>query len=353
MKYLVAISLIIGVAYGASMYDTVKGMVTGDYGGDSGYAEKKCYPTYETKYRKQCEDYNEKVCRTTHNEQCQDVASKRCKAIKTSRDERKCHNVNELLCSLKESVQHEEIPAVFTVQKCHEVTERVCDTAYDTEMTERDDFKCIHVPNTYCAMKDRIVYDKTCRTMINFDCKPQDYGYGSAGSDGYGSSGYDSSDSYGGSDSAPQYKCKKTPETKCYTTPRTVSSEYCEDREEEVCEKLTERVPVPKEKQVCHDEKKKVCELEQRSQPKQVKKYVYTKQCRPVPKTVCDSASQMSLVPSCVPASRKECTYHPEERCENVPKQHCYQIPYQVKKMECTDDSSSAGGYDNGESSGY
>merc|ERR1712126_247656 len=48
--------------------------------------------------------------------------------------------------------------------------------------------------------------------------------------------------------------------------------------EEEVCEKLTERVPVPKEKQVCHDEKKKVCELEQRSQPKQVKKYVYTKQ---------------------------------------------------------------------------
>merc|ERR1711963_1266081 len=100
------------------------------------------------------------------------------------------------------------------------VTERVCDTAYDTEVTERDDFKYIHVPNTYCAMKERTVYDKTCRTMINFDCKPQEYGYGSsssdgygsAGSDGYGSSGYDSSDSYGGSDSAPQYKCKKTPE---------------------------------------------------------------------------------------------------------------------------------------------
>merc|ERR1712098_763964 len=96
-----------------------------------------------------------------------------------------------------------------------------------------------------------------CRTMINFDCKPQEYGYGSSGSDGYGSSGYESSDSYGGSGSAPQYKCKRTPETKCYTTPRTVTSEYCEDREEEVCEKLTERVPLPKEKQVCHDEKKK------------------------------------------------------------------------------------------------
>merc|ERR1712055_1141698 len=184
-----------------------------------------------------------------------------------------------------------------------------------------------------------------CRTMINFDCKPQEYGYGSTGSDEYSSSGYDSSDGYGGSGSAPQYKCKRTPETKCYTTPRTVSSEYCEEREEEVCEKLTERVPVPKEKQVC--------ELEQRSQPKQVKKYVYTKQCRPVSKTVCDNADQMSLVPSCVPASRKECSFHPEEHCENVPKQHCYQIPYQVKKMECTESSSSAGGYDTNESGDY
>merc|ERR1712098_942492 len=98
----------------------------------------------------------------------------------------------------------------------------------------------------------------------------------------------------------------KTHETKCYTTPRT------EDREE------------------------KVCEIEERSQPKQVKKYVYHKECRPVPKTVCDNADQMHLKLSCVPSSRKECSYHPEEKCENVPKEHCYQIPYQVKKMECT-----------------
>merc|ERR1712203_855111 len=146
------------------------------------------------------------------------------------------------------------------------------------------------------AMKERTVYDKTCRTMINFDCKAEEYGsfsqggsssdgYGSSGSDGYGSSGYESSDSgYGGSSSAPQYKCKRTPETKCYTTPRTVSSDYCEERDEEVCEKLTVRVPVPQEKQVCHDEKKKVCELEQRSQPKQVKNTSIPNNADPFPK---------------------------------------------------------------------
>merc|ERR1712136_469142 len=76
--------------------------------------------------------------------------------------------------------------------------------------------------------------------------------------------------------------------------------------------------------------------LEERSQPKQVKKYVYTKECRSVPKTVCDNADQKFLKLSCVPSERKECTYHPEERCESVPKEHCYQIPYQVNVLRRT-----------------
>merc|ERR1711997_774480 len=182
-----------------------KGLVSGatsSLSSGEGYGEKKCYPTFETKYRKQCEHYDEKVCYTNHHEKCNDVGSQRCRAIKTSKHVRKCHDVTELLCSLKESVQHEEIPAVFTVQKCDTVTERVCDTAYDTEMTEKDDFKCIRVPNTYCALKEHTVYDKTCRTMLNFDCKAQGYGsfshsdsgsvgYENAGLNSYGSSGYD------------------------------------------------------------------------------------------------------------------------------------------------------------------
>jgi len=346
MKYLLAIYFVIGIAYGASVYEAMKGMVSGsptDYGSgqQNDYGGKKCYPTYETKYRENCEDYHEKVCYTSHKERCEDVVGKKCNAIQSSKHERKCYDVSELLCSLKESVQYEEVPAVFTVQKCHPATERVCDTVYETELTEKDDFKCITVTNPHCAVKEHTVYDKTCKNMVNFDCKAYGYGdYDSAtgGEAEYGN--YDSQDEgYGGSDYAPKHKCKRTYDTKCYTTPRTVSTEYCEDRKDKVCEKLTERVPVPVEKQNCHDEKKKDCELEQRSQPKQVKKYVYTKQCRPVQKTVCDNADQMWLVPSCVPYSRKKCSYYPEEKCENVPKQHCYKIPYQVKKMECSEDS--------------
>merc|ERR1719167_1111214 len=120
--------------------------------------------------------------------------------------------------------------------------ERVCDTVYETELTEKDDYKCITIVNPYCAKKDRTVYDKTCRTMVNFDCKAQagnSYGVGS-----------------NSKSNEPEYKCHKSHETKCYTTPRTVSSDYCEDREEKVCEKLTEMVPVPVERQNCHDENK-------------------------------------------------------------------------------------------------
>merc|ERR1711981_695563 len=159
-----------------------------DYGG------KKCYPTYETKYKEQCED----------------VQGKKCKAIKSSKHERKCYDVTELLCSLKENVQYEEIPAVFTVQKCHKIKERVCDTVYETELTERDDFKCVKVTNPYCALKEHTVYDKTCRTLVHFDCKASDYGpYNSqaAGSGHTGGSDY-ASDGYGGSEYAPEHKCK-------------------------------------------------------------------------------------------------------------------------------------------------
>merc|ERR1719370_1797485 len=281
---------------------------------------------------------------------------------------------------LKENVQYEEIPAVFTDQKCQKMKERVCDTVYETELTEKDDYKCITVMNPYCAKKDRTVYDKTCRTMVNFDCQAQGGNSYGAGSGSNGDARYGAtSGGYGENNYEPEYKCHKSHETKCYTTPRVVSSDNCEDREEKVCEKLTEMVPlpverqnchdemkkvceleekvcekltemvpVPVERQNCHDENKKVCELEQRSQPKQVKKYVYTKECRPVPKTVCDNADQKLLKLSCVPSSRKECSYHPEERCESIPKEHCYQIPYQVKKMECspTYESSSSDNYE-------
>lgn len=112
-----------------------------------------------------------------------------------------------------------------------------------------------------------------------------------------------------------------------------------------------------------------MCELEDRTQPKQVKKYVYTKQCRSVPRRVCENADSKTLVPSCVASTRKQCSQSPMESCEDIPKKHCYQVGRQVKKEKCETvqaaypepatggypEPSASGGYaaDQGSSEGY
>merc|ERR1712142_641992 len=332
-------------------------------GGDD--YETTCTPYFETVHIERCEHYEDKVCYTSQQESCDDVVGENCRAIISSRQVRQCHNVTELLCGLKETIQYDIVQAVFTVQKCHQVTERVCDTVYEPQMAAKDDFQCIVLSSPKCYAEDRTVIDKTCRTTTSFDC-----GHAAAAAvanDHHASGGHHGGDSYGhlhggdsyGSSSGSDYrtgngyghggddygsssgyheeeaKCKRSQDTKCYTTPRTVTSQKCEVREEKVCEKLSEKVPFPAEKQVCHDEDKKVCELEQRQQPKQIKKYVYTKQCRSVPRRVCENADVKELVPSCVPSMRKQCHYTPVEKCEHVPEQFCYKVPKKIQKQKC------------------
>ena len=154
---------------------------------------------------------------------------------------------------------------------------------------------------------------------------------------------------------APQQSCQRRQETKCYTTPRQVSTQSCKRSEEKVCEKLSVRIPFPEERQVCHNEEKKVCELEQKTQPKQIKKYVYNKACRSVPKRVCENSDVKTLVPSCVPTTRKMCRSTPSEKCEDQPKQQCFKIPSIVRKEKCdtSDSYGDSGTTSTSTSSGY
>merc|ERR1712203_175832 len=194
--------------------------------------------------------------------------------------------------------------------------------------------------------EEKTIIDRTCRTSTKFDC-PTDYGYGK---DSYGKDSY--GDDYGkdsyGEDYDKDYKqpeCHKSASTSCYDTPRTVIVPKCSTTSEKVCETVPQRYPDVSEGQHCHNEDKKVCQLEERTQPKQVKKYVYTKQCRKVPRKVCENADNKSLVPSCVPFVRKECTYHPMESCDEIPKQHCFKVGKKVRQEKC---EAASGGSDSG-----
>merc|ERR1712136_404224 len=176
-----------------------------------------------------------------------------------------------------------------------------------------------------CTQSEKTLLDKTCRYVTKHNCEA--YGSDSYGSDH--SSGSDSYNAYGEStgynsngyeDEYIEPKCTTKQEIKCYETPRTVPTMECKDDYEKVCQKFPENVPYAAEKQACHDEQKKVCELEERQQPKQIEKFVYKKVCKKVPRQICSSADVKQLVPSCSPATFKNCRY---------------QVPKKIKKQRC------------------
>jgi hypothetical protein len=99
-------------------------MATDSYAAkDDGYGAKvQCTPYFDTVFTEQCEDYSDRVCRTNHKEDCRDIPDKNCRAVVSSRQVRKCFNVTELVCKLREDVKYEVVQVGFTVQKCHKVS---------------------------------------------------------------------------------------------------------------------------------------------------------------------------------------------------------------------------------------
>lgn len=335
--------------------------------------ETRCTPYWENVAQKRCEPYTERTCTTTQRESCTDVADQNCRAVVSSKQFRKCFNVTEQNCGLREDVQFDTIQVPVVVQKCQRVNERVCNTVYDTSSRIQEENACINLENPQCETVENTIFDRTCKTTTKFDCDttyPDSYGSsagpvrsasggsGSGNAGGYGgddNSGndYSTDSSYGGSQNAygqAQTNCRRTQDTKCYKTPRTVTVQQCTRRTDRVCETLRESQPTVAPRQVCRNEEKKVCDLEERTQPKQVKKYVYSRYCNPVPRAVCENADQKTLVPSCVQVTRKHCTYSPVEQCQDVAKEHCYQVNQRVRRERC--ETVNVGGYDNSGSSG-
>merc|ERR1712210_105988 len=258
------------------------------YQKDDGYGGKvTCTPYFDTVFQEYCESYFDRVCRTTHQEKCVDVPDQNCRAVMTNQQKRKCFEVDEVVCKLREDVKYQTWEVGFTVQKCSKVTERVCDTVFDTSFTTKEKSTCINIRNPFCSHEETTIVDKTCRTTTKFDCPTE-------GGSAYGSG----SDAYGKTE-PEQLKCRRSASTSCYDTPRTVVLPRCSAKSEKVCEAMPQRYPTVSERQHCHNEDKKVCQLEERTQPKQV----------------CENADNKSLVPSCVPSMRKECSYHPMEAC--------------------------------------
>merc|ERR1712244_128900 len=80
------------------------------YTKDDGYGKKLvCKPIYDTVYK----------------EKCTDVPYQHCDAVLTNQQKRKCFEVEEVVCKLREDVKYQTVQVGFTVQKCNKVCETV------------------------------------------------------------------------------------------------------------------------------------------------------------------------------------------------------------------------------------
>merc|ERR1712209_73138 len=143
------------------------------YTKDDGYGKKLvCKPIYDTVYKEYCESYYDRICRTTHKEKCTDVPYQHCDAVLTNQQKRKCFEVEEVVCKLREDVKYQTVQVGFTVQKCNKVQERVCDTVYDVTSSTKEKNICINVHNPYCKHEEKTIIDRTCRTSTKFIAPP-------------------------------------------------------------------------------------------------------------------------------------------------------------------------------------
>lgn len=272
-----------------------------------------CVPVEKLVYVDQCEPYVEKVCFTQQTENCGPIPDTNCTGTMDQFEDRMCFNVTELQCELQEVVTYDMVDETYNVQKCTQVSDRVCDTVYDLQKTSKDDFQCIDLKNNNCWDEEKMIQDVVCKYSYTFDCgkhKPQD-GKGAVG-------------------------CTKVPTKQCYDIPRKVKMQMCKVQASRHCDKLTSTFPYPAEKQACHSDPIKKCELETRSRPKKAKKYTYNKNCKPVVRQVCDTASRQALRAVCKPSQRITCSYAPKEKCTEENKQYCYKAEKTVVEKVCT-----------------
>jgi len=280
------------------------------YGGEQRY----CHMEDRIEYVDRCEAYTEETCFTQNMENCQERQHRNCTGSVTSKVDRVCFNVNELLCSLEETIDYETVQETYQVQKCAVVKEQVCDTTFDIEITTQDDFSCCDVESEFCEDFEVVIKDVTCKHTFEFDCEKEkrtDGGYGK------------------------EMVCRKTPINPCYETPRTVRKEVCQQKSQRYCQKIPKKIPQPVEGQNCHFEPKKVCTLEDRTRTKKAKRYNYTPDCKPVPREICDQTQTNDVEPVCTTETRLDCDYVPQKSCTDEQKQYCWKVEKVVQEEVC------------------
>jgi len=331
-------------------------------------AYNQCYPRFETRFKEKCIPFEEEECTTGHEEKCENVKFQNCNKHASTNHDRKCVTVTEQICQLKKVNNYQEVLDVVHKLQCPQVTERICDTTQVMDDSKSSQTLCIDVPRYKCRTEIKKLHDESCKTSYRFTCHfPTDgSGIGTGllnplypeerfaynppipaqwnldekfgkGYRNYG--GYGPSDPYGnGGDVTKGWQkyCKQTPINDCQKVPRSRHYEVCEQISEQECEKYADADPKPVEKEQCKYVTRSNCEIKTQKDKRKVDVPRFIKDCKPVEKQLCGNKGKTELTTKCSTDVRPVCQFFPtEKKCHKVPRQHCVQVPYQVKLTDC------------------
>merc|ERR1711973_572460 len=242
----------------------------------------KCKQVEKVIHEDICEPYVKKTCFTEVIQKCKDIVTLNCTAVIDVVPDQECFTVEDVDCDLVEQVDVEVVPETFFVQRCFTEHEKVCDVINVVD--------CIEVERSECWEEEKVVKDRECCFSVELDCK---------------------------------------------NMPRTVYEEKCRPRVEKVCEKLRYLQPHPVQDQKCRSEPVKKCVVEKKTKPKQLKNFVYSKECKPVPRKVCEKADREVLRETCDQVVSQVCKYKPSKHCTEEKLEHCYKADRVVYDEVC------------------
>jgi len=254
-----------------------------------------------------CEPYVKKTCLTEVVQDCRDIVLPNCTAVVDVVPNQECFTVEDVACDLVEMVDMEVLPETYIVQRCFSEPRRVCDVIHQKDSVEGFDRDCISVKTSECWEEKKMVKDRQCCYSMELNCKT----------------------------SVKGQQCHMEPKKDCKVIPRAVYEEKCRPRVHKVCEKLHYIQPNAVREEKCRTESVKKCVVEKKNKPKKVKKFSYDKQCKPVPRKMCDAADREVLRESCEEVVSQQCKYRPENRCSEEKLEHCYKKPKVVYDEVC------------------
>merc|ERR1712240_137228 len=274
----------------------------------------KCKRVEKVIHEDICEPYVKKTCFTEVIQKCKDIVTPNCTAVIDVVPDQECFTVEDVDCDLVEHMDVEVVPETYFEQRCFTEQEEVCDVVNQVDMDHGVVDDCIEVERSDCWEEEKVVKDRECCFSVELDCKKTI------------------------SVKGHKQQCQKRPTKDCKDIPRTVYEEKCRPRVEKVCEKLRYLQPFPVPNQKCVSKPVKRCVVEEKSKPKKLKNFVYSKECKPVPRKVCEKADREVLRETCDQVVSQVCKYKPSKHCTEGKLEHCYKADRVVHEEVCEHD---------------